>query len=185
MAMKILDKEALKEHLQQVADRDFDAPTEQEVAKKPEADDSETLKKSFMKLLQRREYSEHELRSKAAREGFTQEAIDQALQYLQDNHYQSDERFCDMFIRSRINRLSGPYKLRMELRQKGIDEGLIMQRIQSSEVDWFALALEAASKKCANWPAKDARAKAKLLRFLQGRGFDTEHCRHALDSLGF
>src|SRR5690606_23075065 len=111
--------------------------------------------KSFMKLLQRREYSEHELRSKAASDGYAQEAIDQALQYLQDNHYQSDERFCDMFIRSRINRLSGPYKLRMELRQKGIDEGLIMQRIQSSEVDWFALALEAASKKCANWPAKD------------------------------
>jgi regulatory protein len=93
---------------------------------------------------------------------------------------QSDARLAEAFVRSRVNRGQGPIKVKMGLRQKGVDDSLIEQAMAQAEVDWQALAIEIAAKKFAreDFGSKDsnltAKLRAKRQRFLQQRGFSFE-----------
>ena len=138
-----------------------------------------------IKMLARREHSVSELTEKLSIKGFELKDINSAVQSLIEKNLQSDERYCEMLIRSRANKQSGPFKVRMELKQKGINEGLIERALQECDCDWFESARQAAEKKSANWREKDAEHKAKLMRFLQGRGFDGEQVRYAVEACGY
>ncbi len=72
-----------------------------------------------LNLLSRREYSQHELRYKMA-QFVDDDVIDEVIQRLQADGYQSDERFVESFVRSRIGKRHGAKKIRYELQQKGI-----------------------------------------------------------------
>ena len=93
---------------------------------------------------------------------------------------QSDARLAEAFVRSRVNRGQGPIKVKMGLRQKGVDDSLIEQAMAQAEVDWQALAIEIAARKFAreDFGGKDsnltAKLRAKRQRFLQQRGFSFE-----------
>lgn len=97
---------------------------------------------------------------------------------------QSDTRLAEAFVRSRVNRGQGPIKVKMGLRQKGVDDSLIEQAMAQAQVDWQALAIEIAARKFAreDFSGKDngkdssltAKLRAKRQRFLQQRGFSFE-----------
>jgi regulatory protein len=156
--------------------------TENEISEL-ESDLTKQIKKVLLTLLARREYSQQELREKLNIKGFPQALSEKILQTFIENDYQSDQRYCEMLIRSRIIKFSGPFKIRMELKKKGVSEVLVEQALSEAECDWFALALEAAQKKTANWKAFDFNEKGKLMRFLQGRGFDQEHISYAVEKI--
>ncbi|OHV13856.1 regulatory protein RecX [Kushneria phosphatilytica] len=131
-------------------------------------------------LLARREYSVVELRERLARHEHEPETIEQVLNALQAEGLQSDSRFAEQFLRSRVNRLQGPRRIEAELRQRGIDQALIVTTLSESTVDWFALACQALRRRF-DGPGNDRREQAKRLRFLASRGFDGEQGYHALE----
>lgn len=71
---------------------------------------------------------------------------------------QSDERFAESYMRSRINRGHGPLKIAMELGQRGINEQLIAAILYSGEYDWFDLCRQAGKKiwccSCCGFPGE-------------------------------
>ena len=136
-----------------------------------------------IRLLARREYSRAELERRLSAKGHAAEEIGQVLDALADEGLQSDERFAEVFVRSRIARGQGPIKIRAGLGERGIDAEqarLALDGIQSGEsVDWFELASDTLAKRFSG-PGEGPRERARRERFLAGRGFDFDQVRHAL-----
>ena len=128
---------------------------------------SEDLKNAYNKCIQwlvRREYSQLELQQKLNLEGFYDEVITQTLTRLVDEKLQSDDRFTEMFIRTRVNQGKGKILITQQLRQKGIENA------DFSDYDFYELVKEVQQKKYASLPTT-AKEKAQQIRFLQSRGF--------------
>ncbi|MGJ8515149.1 regulatory protein RecX [Carnimonas bestiolae] len=147
--------------------------------KKSAAGDPPSAYDYAVMLLARREHSVAELRGKMARNDYAQQEISEAVEQLQQAGLQSDERFCEVFVRSRIGRGQGPLKIDAELRQRGVASALIALALEAADTDWRALAREVLLRKYAS-PVSDARERAKRLRFLASRGFNAEQSYAAL-----
>ncbi|WP_263081095.1 recombination regulator RecX [Endozoicomonas sp. Mp262] len=131
----------------------------------------DTLRRSAMNLLARREYSRGELVQKLNRLTDDKEMIAEVLDRLEGQTLLSDDRFVESFIRSHVNRGHGPMRINQELRQKGIAADKISLALESLDIDWFAKAEEARQKKFSSEPPEDMKEKARQIRFLQYRGF--------------
>ena len=130
----------------------------------------------MLRLLTQREYSELELRTKC-KGRFTPEAIDAAMRYCQEHNYQSEKRYGEMLVRHMEFTHSGPLKLRLKARQKGVDSELTTQL--SSEVNWDELAYQALCKKY-GVQVLDYATQRKALAYLGRRGFASSSCLYAL-----
>ncbi len=130
-----------------------------------------TASEQAVSYLARREHSALELRRKLDKAGFDPADIEHVLSQLQQADLQSDERFSESYVRSRINRGYGKTRIRMELQERGVADELITDSLQQAEVDWFALAAEVRSKRFGEQDPEDFKSRAKQQRFLQYRGF--------------
>lgn len=138
------------------------------------------LRRRAMDLLAVREHSRKELRGKLLARLDQTDRLDDVLDWLEDEGLLSDQRFAEAFVRSRIGRGQGPVRIRQELIQRGVPEGLACQAIDTEGCDWFELAAQVAGRRFGSEPASERRELARRLRFLQYRGFTTEQCREAL-----
>lgn len=98
-------------------------------------------------MLARREHSKAELARKLKRKGFDTHCVAEALEYLISENMQSDERFAESYVRSRIGRGYGPMHIRNELNQRGVDELLVEETLTRSAEFWMDIARRASSKK--------------------------------------
>lgn len=130
-----------------------------------------TASEQAVSYLARREHSALELRRKLDKSGFDTADIEHVLSQLQQAGLQSDERFAESYVRSRINRGYGKTRIRMELQERGVADELIRDSLQQAEIDWFALAAEVRSKRFGEQNPEDFKSRAKQQRFLEYRGF--------------
>ena len=124
-------------------------------------------RKKAMDFLARREYGQAELIRKLADRGFERDTAEQAVGQLTDEGLQSDARFAESFVQSRINQGKGPVRIRMDLGQRGITDATI------------ELAREQRRKKFGTAAPADFTEKARQMRFLQYRGFEQDHIQSA------
>jgi len=136
------------------------------------------LRKSMMGLLSRREHSRLELYQKMQLRGFESELINPNLDEFTKNDWQSDERYSEMLLRSRLLKCHGPVKIKMELKHKGLSSDII-ERCLSKEIDWIELATNALQKKYSKSPS-DQNERNKYYRFLLQRGFTSEQVKRAM-----
>ena len=146
------------------------------------SDDSVEARKKAMDLLARREYARAELERKLAAAGFDADVAADVLQRLVDEGLQSDRRFVESFVQSRINQGKGPVRIRADLGQRGIAMGLVDDVLGESGADWYALARETREKKFGRSQPVEFRDKARQMRFLQYRGFEPEQIQAAVSS---
>ncbi len=133
-----------------------------------------------MNLLARREHSTRELRDKLLLRGFDDAEIAPALQLLSREGLLSDERFTESFIHSRMQRGSGPLKIRAELRQRGVADEVIADWLNERDHVWLERAEAVRCKKFGTALPVDYQEKARQARFLQYRGFSAEHTRRVM-----
>lgn len=130
---------------------------------------------SAINYLARREHSRLELINKLSLKPFSEDVDLHALcDSLEESNYLSNERFTEMFVRSRISRGQGEMKIRFELRQRGITDSMIDAAMQEAEVDWLALAIEQREKRFGEVIPKDFKERGRQSRFLANRGFSGE-----------
>ena len=127
-----------------------------------------------MDLLARREHSEQELRQKLKTRDYDADAIDEALQALQEDNLQSDERFTESYVNHRFNAGLGPLKIRHELRQKGVSDNLVDQFLEPLSDQWDELMSQQRVRKYGAAIPSDYGERMKQARFLQNRGFSPE-----------
>jgi regulatory protein len=137
-------------------------------------------RKKAMDFLARREYGQTELIRKLADKGYVRNIVEQAVVTLTEDGLQSDDRFAEAFVQSRINQGKGPVRIRLDLSQRGVSDAVIEMTIDESAVDWYALARDVRHRKFGTTVPSDFKAKAKQMRFLQYRGFESDHIQSAL-----
>ena len=135
-----------------------------------------------MDYLARREHGRAELLAKLEKAGFDPDISAVAVAQLVADGLQSDERFVEAFVRSRIGQGKGPVRIRAELREHDVTGGLIDAGLTNAEQDWYALAVEVRLKKFGGARPRDFKEKARQMRFLQSRGFDTDHIQAAVSA---
>jgi regulatory protein len=137
------------------------------------------VRKKAMDFLARRDYGRDELARKLADKGYRRSVVDDELHRLADEGLQSDTRFAESFVQSRINQGKGPVRIRADLRQRGIRDGVIDGAIEEAACDWYELAREERVKKFGGAAPHEFKEKARQMRFLQYRGFEQDHIQSA------
>ncbi len=107
--------------------------------------------------------------------------MDLLLNSLAEENLLSDRRFAEAYCRQRAEKGYGPARIVLELRQRGIEETLAHQVLADLALDWCRQARSAREKRFASPPTRQDREWARQWRFLQQRGFTSEHIRQALD----
>ena len=152
--------------------------------------------------LSRREYGKAELKQKLIDKEQAPDKIDMLLDEFEEKGYQSDYRTTLMLIRENIRKGRGRGRIKQEFYHKkiaipsNIDELIDMANAESEEfrefvddsadnlvdgVDWLKLAVTARTKKYGDDIPTEQKDKAKQLRFLQYRGFQSDICFAALN----
>ncbi|VAX05191.1 hypothetical protein MNBD_GAMMA26-2098 [hydrothermal vent metagenome] len=130
-----------------------------------------------MRLLAAREHSQAELRRKLCARSYDGAAVDEVLDQLIQRHLQSDDRFTEQYISSRQGRGFGPVRIRAELRERGIDGGLIGDHLDGQDEQWVEYLRQAHDKKFGAVLPTDLTEKARRVRFLEYRGFTGSQIR--------
>jgi len=120
------------------------------------------------RYLNRKMYTRGELFQKLARDGFSREEIEKALQFLEERGYLNDEEFVKIYVETR-RRLNprGLQAIKDELRRKGVSHELL-----DSLREFFPREEE----------VKDARG---LIREWSGEGKEKEDINNRLLRRGF
>lgn len=110
--------------------------------------------------------------------GIEGELVDAVLEQLTAERLQSDQRFAETYLHSRIQKGYGPVRLEQELYERGIEAQLIQSCLDGLDADWMDVLQSVRQKKFGrNLPA-GFNEQAKESRFLQYRGFTTDQIRH-------
>ena len=144
-----------------------------------DAEDLNATLEQALRWLARREYARAELQRRLRAKGHQADHIDTALQRLQDNGLQSDERFTESFIRSRRQRGYGPLRIRAELHERGVDKLMISDMLDPDDDQWHHQATDALLKRFPE-PPTDIRERARRERFLRYRGFVQQQVSRAM-----
>jgi regulatory protein len=130
-------------------------------------------------LLARRDHASGELRERLERKGFNGEVVEATLGELMDERAIDDARYAGNYVSYSAARGQGPLRIAAELKALEVPSDLIDAAL-SGGPDWKALALEVRNRKFGPQPPADWPQKARQARFLQYRGFSSDHIRLAL-----
>jgi len=102
------------------------------------------------------------------------EQIEVVLAQLLAEKLLDEARFTEAFIRSRINKGSGPIKIRHELKNRGIAGEMVDDYMENAYDFWQVHIKAARNKRFGNQLPKDYKEQSKQSRFLYQRGFSGE-----------
>ena len=128
-------------------------------------------------LLARREHSRRELKTKLRRGGYDGDAAAAALDRLGAQHYQDDDRFAEVLLRSRIAQGYGPLRLRVELKSHGVSDARIRELLEEADADWDVLAAALLRRRYGAAGSTDYTERARRAQFLLRRGFSAATVR--------
>lgn len=131
----------------------------------------QNIKAACLRLLNRREHSQQELLTKLALKGFDRTEIQYVLDELQQQGWQSDQRFAQAYVSSRLAGGFGPLKIQSELIQRGIREFDLNALVEENFGSWLDLLLQVYQQKYHDTVDLTAKEWLKRSYFLQQRGF--------------
>jgi regulatory protein len=154
-----------------MASRRLSGPTGED----PRAD-AQATRAAAVALLARRDFASGELRVKLAA-GFDEAVVATVVADLTCEGVLNDARYAQNYVAYHAGRGQGPLRIAADLRRKGVP-GALIEAALAGGPDWAALAgrLRAArfGPPPSSWPEK-----ARQARFLQYRGFSSDHIRAA------
>lgn len=133
-------------------------------------------KASVDRQLKIRLRSEKEIRTKLLEKRFSAPVIDETVRYFKTLDLIDDRRFARAWIQSRLKKPFGIKRIRLELRDKGIDADIIADELGRATADYpqEEVLLQLARRRYQKYlrlPAE--KRKRRLLEYLARRGFDT------------
>jgi regulatory protein len=143
--------------------------------------DPAATRSAAIALLARRDYASCELRSRLERKGFDPTLIETTLQELTHEHVVDDARYAANYVGYHAQRGEGPVRIAGDLKALGLPDGLVDAAVAGGP-DWCALARGVRLRKFGAESPTQWAEKARQARFLQYRGFSSDHIRSALDA---
>ena len=139
------------------------------------------ITKLITKYLSIREHSKLELQNKLSQKGYDLDNIRDCIDEFSSKDIQSDIRFTEEFIRSKLKKNKGPRLISSELVIRGISDSIINKKISEiSYHEWCKAAFLALNKKL-NGSSVSIEDKDKIYSFLISRGFEHKMIKYAID----
>jgi len=144
--------------------------------------------KLAMKLLSIRKRSVFEITERLRQKKFAEDTINLVVKNLSGYKYLNDEKFAEAYINDRINfNPRGSFLIKKELREKGIAEDIINEKIkellpQEKELE---IAKKAAGKKLEvlNKDLEKSKICQKIGSYLQSKGYSSYVIREVLEDV--
>jgi regulatory protein len=130
-------------------------------------------------LLTRRDYAIAELRGRLEAKGFDRAAVDTTLEELVEERALDDSRYATNYVSYHAGRGRGPLRIAADLQALGLPPALIEGALGGGP-DWRVAAYELRLRKFGPEVPAGWAEKARQARFLQYRGFSSDHIRSAL-----
>ena len=140
--------------------------------------DPAAVQAAAVTLLARRDFASAELRTKLCSQGFEDGAAGQVIAELAARGVLDDRRFAENYVNWHAGRGQGPIRIAADLRRLGLPQGLVDAALASGP-DWPALARRVRTARFGGKPLASWADKARQARFLQYRGFSSDHIRAA------
>ena len=134
---------------------------------------------SALKLLSRREHSARELKRKLIDRGVEAPDADAAIETLSSRGFQSDDRYAEQLVRTRVAQGYGPLRIEAELKMAGLSGDQVAAALEAAGCDWTEQAARAHQKRFGKAPSSMAE-RNRQYRFLMGRGFGSDQIRRVL-----
>jgi regulatory protein len=109
--------------------------------------------------------------------GYDGQSIQSVVAELAREGLQSDIRFAENYVHHRLEKGFGPLRIALELRERGIGDDLIDLHLDRSAQDWLQRAAQARQKRFGGSLPTTFSEQVKQSRFLQQRGFSSDHIR--------
>jgi regulatory protein len=143
------------------------------------AADPERARLAATALLARRDFCSGELQQKLEAGGYASEAAAAAVAELVDSKIVDDARYAANFVTYHAERGQGPVRIAADLRAMDLPPDLIQAALEAGP-DWRQRAREVRIRRFGPAEPESWAEKAKQGRFLQYRGFSSDHIRAAL-----
>lgn len=134
--------------------------------------------------IERSDKSEKQIADKLKAKGYTEEYIEEALQWGRDLGYLDDERYARMFANSRLS-VYGANRVKRDLSLKGIHRDIIddvMSELENDD-DQQEQANRLAERKISSVRGEiDQKAKARVMSAIVRKGYSFDTARRALNN---
>jgi regulatory protein len=156
-----------------------------ELAELLAAEEVERATDSALRFLAYRPRSTREVTDRLRHHGYSDQAIDGAIEKLRGWRYLDDREFARFWVENRLEyRPAGSRRLLQELRQKGVEGEVVEETIEAVEVDELPAAIELARKRAERLRGLDPLTRRRRLAgFLQRRGYGWDIVKPAIDQV--
>ena len=142
------------------------------------AHDPEAARMSAVALLARRDFASGELRQKLGSQGYDAAVAAAVVADLTEERALDDARYAENYVAYHVGRGHGPLRIGADLRSLGVPATLVEAALGTGP-DWRELARTVRTRKFGAEPPEDWTEKTRQARFLQYRGFSSDHIRAA------
>jgi regulatory protein len=144
-----------------------------------QAADPRRIRSAAVEMLARRDFASGELRDKLTSQGYDAALAAETVAELAAGGIVNDARFTENFVAYHADRGQGPVRIAADLKALGIPDATIDAALRAGP-DWRARAREARIRKFGLAEPDSWAEKGKQARFLQYRGFSSDHIRAAI-----
>lgn len=134
----------------------------------------------------RREQCASDIKQKLMRWQVSPDTVDEIIEHLKKENFIDEDRYTGFYVKDKFNINGwGKIKIAYMLRKKRIPEKIITKHLQEiSEDAYRKKCRELAAQKAADlkYDASD-KSKAKLMRFLSSRGFESDLVKQTTDEI--
>ena len=145
------------------------------------AGDVAAAREAGIRLLAQRDFASGELRAKLEQRGYHSPAAAAAVVELAQERALDDARYAENYVSYHAERGQGPLRIAADLKALGLPSEMIETALATGP-DWGRLAREVRLRKFGAEQPPDWPEKARQARFLQYRGFSSDHIRSAIDA---
>lgn len=140
--------------------------------------DAQAARAAAIALLARRDFAGAELQARLIVQGFEEATVTSVVAGLAREAILDDGRYAQNYVAYHAGRGHGPLRIATELRRRGLAADLIEAALATGP-DWRALACKVCRAKFGLQAAASWAQRARQARFLQYRGFSSDHIRAA------
>ena len=142
------------------------------------ARDPDAARATAVSLLARRDFASGELRQKLGSQGYDATVATAVVAELIEERALDDARYAENYVAYHAGRGQGPRRIGADLRSLGVPADLAEAALGTGP-DWRELARTVRIRKFGAEPPEEWTEKTRQARFLQYRGFSSDHIRAA------
>lgn len=136
----------------------------------------------LMKYVIFKRRTEREVRQKCQKLQYTEEYMEEIIEYLKENNYINDKVYVEKYIQNTIRlKNASIYEIKIDLLRRGIDEEYIEDYINKNDMELEEYeqesAVKLAKKKCGSVEIE------KIKKYLMSKGYKYDSISLAIDNL--